>query len=68
MGASSPSARRRHLPCSIDPAWNLTDEALDLVGQRLRRARWIAGEHLSAEEALQIPLDFDPTPEHHTHV
>lgn len=30
------------------------------VQQRLRRARWIAAERLSAHEAAYIPLDFDP--------
>ncbi|WP_454262172.1 hypothetical protein [Pseudoxanthomonas mexicana] len=30
------------------------------VQQRLRRARWIAAERLSAQEAAYIPLDFDP--------
>lgn len=30
------------------------------VHQRLRRARWIAAEGLSAPEAAHIPLDFDP--------
>ncbi len=32
------------------------------VQQRLRRARWIANEGLSAPEAAYIPLDYDPDP------
>jgi hypothetical protein len=37
-----------------------------IAQQRIRRAAWIAREHLSAYEAACIPLDFDPTPEHMT--
>ena len=37
------------------------------ASQRVRRAAWIVGERLSPPEALEIPLDFVPTPEHITH-
>lgn len=47
-----PRAPRR---LAVPPRWRTAE-----VQQRLRRARWIAAERLSAQEAAYIPLDFDP--------
>jgi hypothetical protein len=51
-----------HEPLAMPPARveYLAKQYQAEVQQRLRRARWISDQRLSAPEALHIPLSFDP--------